>query len=147
MSERRRVLVGSGGADVEEAPSIPATVHRHGTHGHGHVHSMPERDRPLSRKSLAALAAVGGILPSPTALVVLLSTATAHRVAFGLSLIVAFSVGLAGALVAVGVFALRARELIRRRLHSRLATALPVVSAAVIVGAGLYLVGKAAGQL
>ena len=147
VPDRRLVLVASGGAAIEQTPSSVPHLHDWGDHEHGHVHPLPDPDRPLSRKSLAALAVAGGILPSPTALVVLLSTATAHRIAFGLSLIVAFSLGLAGALVAVGAFALRARELVRRRLHGGLAGALPIISAAVIVGVGLYLMGKAAGQL
>jgi ABC-type nickel/cobalt efflux system permease component RcnA len=104
-------------------------------------------DRPLSRKSLAGLAIAGGILPSPTALVVLVSTFSAHRAAFGLSLIVAFSVGLAGALVAVGIVALRAREMVSRRLSGRFLKLMSLASAAVILGVGVFLVAKGAVQI
>jgi hypothetical protein len=62
-------------------------------------------------------------------------------------LIVAFSVGLAGALTTVGVVAIRARDLFARRLTGRLANALPVGSAAVIFAAGAVLLARAAVQL
>jgi nickel/cobalt transporter (NicO) family protein len=79
----------------------------------------------------------GGILPSPTAIVVLTSTLIYHRIGYGLALIAAFSVGLAAALIAVGTAAVAARAFAARRMHSRLAGVLPLVSAAVIVGFGL----------
>jgi nickel/cobalt exporter len=119
----------------------------HRDHEHGRVQVLPDPDRPLSGRGLAGLALAGGMLPSPTALVVLLSTVQHHRVPFGLALIGAFSVGLAAALVGVGVLALRARELVSHRMHGRLWRAIPVASAAVIFGVGLFLVAKAAAQL
>jgi ABC-type nickel/cobalt efflux system permease component RcnA len=120
----------------------------HDVHGHSHDHSTVDPSRSLlSRKGLAALAVSGGLLPSPTALVVLLASVAIHRVAFGLALIVAFSVGLAGALTTVGVVAIRARDLFARRLPGRLANALPVGSAAVIFAAGAVLLARAAVQL
>jgi ABC-type nickel/cobalt efflux system permease component RcnA len=122
--------------------------HDHGEHGHWHDHSALDPSRSLlSRKGLTALAVSGGLLPSPTALVVLLASVALHRVAFGLALIVAFSVGLAGALTTVGVVAIRARDLFARRLTGRLANALPVGSAAVIFAAGAVLLARAAVQL
>ena len=131
--------------------------HAHGEdhdhdHGHSHSHSHdrtvldPSRSL-LSRKGLAALAVSGGLLPSPTALVVLLASVALHRVVFGLGLIVAFSVGLAAALTTVGVVAIRARDAFARRLRGRLAGALPVGSAAVIFAAGAVLLARAAVQL
>jgi len=116
-------------------------------HDHGHEHPPPDATRPLSRRSLAGLALAGGILPSPTALVVLLSTVHQHRVAFGLSLIVAFSVGLAAALVAVGLLALRARAAIAPRLGGRLAYAIPLISATAILVVGVVLVTEAVARL
>ena len=123
--------------------------HRHGTgdggHVHGHTHLDP--DRPLARRSLVGLALAGGILPSPTALVVLLSTVHQHRVGFGLALIAAFSLGLAGALVGVGLVALRARRAVQNRLSGRVAFALPAASAAAILIVGIVLVAQAATRI
>jgi nickel/cobalt exporter len=116
-------------------------AHSHGQNaGHAHPH---EAQAPLSRKGLAAIAVSGGILPSPSALLVLLAAVALHRVAFGLSLIAAFSLGLAAALVAVGILAIRAKDLIAGRFHGRLARSLPLISAGAIAVAGLILTVRA----
>jgi nickel/cobalt exporter len=108
---------------------------RHG-HDHPHVH------RPLSRRGLVALAFAGGILPSPSALVVLLGSVSIGRTALGLVLIAAFSVGLAASLVAVGVLAIRARHVATGRLPARLMRLAPVVSAGCIALVGLALTAR-----
>jgi nickel/cobalt exporter len=113
---------------------------------HGHVHTVPEGP-VLSRKGLAALAVAGGILPSPTALVVLLAAVALHRLVFGLALIFGFSVGLAAALIVVGVMALRARDLVSRRMSSRVGQVIPLLSASAIVAVGAFLVARAVTQL
>lgn len=115
---------------------------------HGHAHSHPHPEGPvLSRKGLIALAVAGGILPSPTALVVLLAAIALHRVMFGLALIGAFSVGLAAALVVVGILALRAREFVSRRMSSTWGRLVPVLSASAIVVVGLVLTIRGATQI
>jgi len=106
---------------------------------HGHAHPHPVPSRPLSRKSLTALAVAGGMLPSPTALVVLLAAVALDRIAYGLALIGAFSLGLATALVVVGLIALRARDVVAGRMSGRTARLVPVLSAASIALLGLVL--------
>ena len=96
----------------------------------------------MTPRSLLALAVAGGILPSPTAFVVLLGAVRAHRIAYGLGLILAFSVGLAAALVLVGVFALRARSVVSNKLTGRWGGLLPIGSALLIVGFGLFFVSR-----
>ena len=77
-------------------------------------------------RGLFAVGVSGGLLPCPSALVVLLAAISLHRVAFGLLLIVAFSLGLALSITGVGLIAVaaearvRASE-IRRRRPSRAA--------------------------
>jgi ABC-type nickel/cobalt efflux system permease component RcnA len=140
------LVLGLGAAMFLTRYRASRASHRH-THGHvdGHTHALPVSDRPLSRRSLATLALAGGILPSPTALVVLVSTVgVQHRTAFGLALVVAFSVGLAAALVGVGLLALRIREFTFRRLAGRLTHLVPLVSAAVVLCVGLFLSAKGA---
>jgi nickel/cobalt exporter len=110
----------------------------HHDHGHDHGH-INEHEAPLSRRGLTALAVAGGILPSPTALVVLLAAIALGRVAYGLALIAAFSLGLAGALVVVGILALRARDALTSRVSGRTARLVPVLSAASIAVLGLVL--------
>ena len=75
-------------------------VHDHGHgHGHGHGHELPTRITP---RGLIAAGAAAGLIPCPSALVVLLAAVSQQRVAPGLGLIVAFSLGLAGTLTPWG---------------------------------------------
>ncbi|MGI8995859.1 MAG: nickel/cobalt transporter, partial [Pyrinomonadaceae bacterium] len=74
-----------------------AHVHSHG--GREHSHLPPGTDgTPVTWRSLLALGVSGGLLPCPSALVVMLSAITLGRVGYGLILVVAFSVGLASVL-------------------------------------------------
>jgi ABC-type nickel/cobalt efflux system permease component RcnA len=107
-----------------------------------HRHAHPHADRPLSRRGLLALAFSGGILPSPTALVVLLGSASIGRTALGLAMIAAFSVGLAASLVGVGALAIRARGVAQRRFPERVMRLSPVVSAAAIAVIGVVLTAR-----
>jgi ABC-type nickel/cobalt efflux system permease component RcnA len=83
-----------------------------GDHGPGgHTHDVPDRITPAS---LVALGVSGGIVPCPSALVVLLSAIALQRIGFGMVLIAAFSVGLAAVLIAIGMTMLYARRLVDR---------------------------------
>jgi nickel/cobalt transporter (NicO) family protein len=150
---RELALVGASAATSRDAGmggGSHAAEHRHDDgedrHGHGHEQE-PAAERVISRKGIAALAVSGGLLPSPTALVVLTAAAAYHRVGYGLGLIVAFSLGLATALIGVALLALRARALVSRQLGSKVAGILPIASAAVIVGFGLFFVAKGLAQV
>ncbi len=118
-------------------------------HGDGHVHShMPEGE--VSLGSLAALGASGGLVPCPSALVLLLSSVALGRVALGLTLLVAFSLGLAMVLMGIGMMVLYAKHLLpdSQRSATNLAFRyLPVASAAVIVCAGVLMTGVALGVI
>jgi ABC-type nickel/cobalt efflux system permease component RcnA len=123
--------------------------HAHG-HDHAHAHDRVLVLRPdgrLSRRGILTLAFAGGILPAPSALLAMLAAIQAHRVVYGLALVAAFSAGLAGALLGVGIGALRARDAIARRASERVALALPLVSAVAIVVAGLAIAVRAASAL
>ena len=89
--------------------------HQHGTlvhdHGDGHVHSHAPAGE-ISMSSLIALGASGGLVPCPSALVLLLSAIALGRIGLGLGLLVAFSLGLAGVLMAIGVIVLYAKQLL-----------------------------------
>lgn len=112
--------------------------HDHGP-GHHHHHHIPgDDDRPITWRSLLALGVSGGLLPCPSALVVLLSAIALGRVGFGLLLIVAFSAGLAGVLTAIGLALVYASRLFARLpLDGRLPRLLPIASAALVTLAGL----------
>src|SRR5207247_7030262 len=115
--------------------------------GHEHGHELASRPKAISRRGLAALAVSGGILPSPTALVVLTGAIAYHRIGYGLGLIVAFSLGLATALIAIAILALRARSLLSRNLGSGVGGLLPIAPAAVLIGSRLFFVDRGLGQI
>jgi ABC-type nickel/cobalt efflux system permease component RcnA len=116
--------------------------HPHGeAGGGGHDHGGP-------RGSILALGASAGLIPCPTALVVLLGAISQHRVGLGLILIVAFSMGLAATLTGLGVAVVHAsRALARLRVPGRLAGSLSAASAALIVIVGAVLTAQAVPQL
>jgi nickel/cobalt transporter (NicO) family protein len=123
--------------------------HDHGhdhDHGHhhgpgGHSHAPPE---DLSTRSLLVVGASAGVIPCPSALVLLLGAIALDRVGYGLVLVLAFSLGLAGLLSIIGLLVLYARRWVERLpLDGRFAAAIPTVSALVIVGLGVLLTVQA----
>jgi nickel/cobalt transporter (NicO) family protein len=121
--------------------------HAHAHHGHTHTHMPPGADgQPVTWRSLLALGISGGLLPCPSALVVLLSAIALQRVAFGMLLIVAFSLGLASVLTGIGLTLVYARRLFDHLpSDGRLLRTLPVASAAFITLAGLAITVRALG--
>jgi nickel/cobalt transporter (NicO) family protein len=85
------------------------------------------------------MGAAAGLIPCPSALVVLLAAVSQHEVALGMLLIVAFSLGLAATLTALGLAVVYARRLAPRLKLPRIAAALPAASALLIVGVGCVL--------
>lgn len=117
--------------------------HCHDHHGddHGHSHAPPA---DLSIRALAAAGVSAGLLPCPSAMVLMLGAISLGRTAYGLVLVVAFSLGLAIVLSSIGLLFLYARRSMDRLpLGGRIASAIPVVSAVVIVGLGLMLTVRA----
>ena len=101
-------------------------------HHHHHHHDVTPR-------GLLGMGAAAGLIPCPSALVVLLAAVSQHEVGLGMLLIVAFSLGLAGTLTALGLAVVYARRLVPRLRLPRLAAALPAASALLIVGVGCVL--------
>ena len=111
---------------------------RRARHARGHHHHHHGDD--IDVRGILGIGAAAGLLPCPSALVVLLSAIALHRLAFGLALIVAFSVGLAATITAIGLVAVLARRAFgRARLDGPVIRALPALSAAVIVVVGLVI--------
>ncbi len=128
--------------DHPHHPPLSPVTHSHG--GHSHSHIPPGVDGRVTWNSLLALGISGGLLPCPSALVVFLSAVSLHRVGFGLLLVTAFSLGLAGTLTGIGLVFVYAGRLMKRQLDlqpvsMRFVRMLPVVSALAIacVGAGI----------
>ena len=128
------------------AAVLRTRLRRRRDHAHGHHHHHPHDETPdtLSVRSLLAVGVSGGLLPCPSALVVLLAAISLHRIAFGLVLIVAFSAGLALTITGIGLVAVLARSTFRRiGFDGRLMRLLPAASALVILGAGLAMTIRA----
>lgn len=143
----QRVLRLTGGVDHHHHHH-PGHSHGHG-HGHSHSHSHEQGgDGEVTLGSLLALGASGGLVPCPSALVLLLSSIALGRVGLGLVLLVSFSLGLASVLVAIGMAVLFAKNLLPAGVASadnRFFRWVPVLSACVIVIVGLVLTGVSLG--
>jgi ABC-type nickel/cobalt efflux system permease component RcnA len=152
-ARQQRTRAGTAGGHEHEA------AHRHPhDRAHGHDHGRRhEHDHPVSgaapalrTRDVAALGIVGGLVPSGSALILLLSSIALGEVAFGIVLIVAFGVGMAVVLVgiATGVVLLRRSPRLgfgaagNPRLR-RLTEALPVVSGVAVVALGVVLTVEA----
>jgi nickel/cobalt transporter (NicO) family protein len=111
-------------------------------HHHGHTHHHHDLNRRVSLRELLTLGISGGIVPCPAALVVLLSAVSIQRIGFGLLLIVAFSIGLAAVLIAIGLLMVYAREFMSRfQTNGQVITRwLPLASSAIITLFGFGLI-------
>jgi ABC-type nickel/cobalt efflux system permease component RcnA len=119
--------------------------HDHGPNGHSHV---PEGDVTLG--SLIALGASGGLVPCPSALVLLLSSVALGRVGLGMILLVSFSAGLAVVLMTIGVLVLYAKHLLpdsEKASQHPAFRLIPVFSAAVVMCIGLVMTGVSLGVI
>jgi ABC-type nickel/cobalt efflux system permease component RcnA len=106
-------------------------------HHHHHHHHGPE---DLSWRGILAMGTAAGIIPCPSALVVLLGAIAQGEIALGMLMIVAFSLGLAATLTLLGIAVVSAGRVIKRlNVPARVVTVLPAVSALLIVGVGLVL--------
>jgi nickel/cobalt transporter (NicO) family protein len=156
---RTRLALGAGtllpprtGPGAELAWKGHSHEHEHGaSHSHGlgeHTHQPPRPGTGMG--PLVAMGVAGGLLPCPSALIVMLSAIALHRVAFGLVLIIAFSLGLALMLTGIGVALAAGAPLLARlpgrdRLPSglRLVRFVSVGAALVITVAGIVLTVQA----
>lgn len=135
-----------------------AKPHRHDIahdddHGRAQdLHANQGRAPAVTWRSLLALGVAGGVVPCPSAIVVMLAAISLGQVVFGMLLIVAFSLGLAGVLTGIGLALVLGKRLSGRYGSTRLASvpalaralaALPVLSAFAVTLAGLAITYQA----
>jgi nickel/cobalt exporter len=97
---------------------------------------------------MSTMGASAGLIPCPSALVVLIAALGQHRVGLGLALIVAFSLGLAATLTALGIAVVRARGIaVRLDRSGRVTAALPAISTVLVLAVGLLLTARALPEL
>jgi ABC-type nickel/cobalt efflux system permease component RcnA len=139
----------SGGADHVH---IGGGHHHHHHHDHGHdpgQHVHDDHGRAVASSvgkegvgawSLVVLGVSGGIVPCTDAILMLGFAITANRLWLGLPLLLAFSAGLAGVLIAVGMAVVAFKGVAGSHLgDSRLFKALPIISALLVTALGLWL--------
>jgi nickel/cobalt transporter (NicO) family protein len=138
------LVVGVGIGVLRSRVKAAKHHHHHGSHDHG-SHDHGSHTHEVSARSLIAMGASAGMIPCPSALVVLLAALSQHEVALGLVLITAFSLGLAATITGIGLVVVYARALLSRLdlAGSRTAAALPAVSALAIVVVGCVLTAQA----
>ena len=118
----------------------PAGWHEHD--GIGHTHLPPEG---IGRRGLFALGLSGGMVPSVSALLILIGSISIGRPAFGIVLTIAFGLGMAFVLVGVGLALVYARRFVERfpaATPLRLSPRLPLVTAVIVLVAGLLIAGQ-----
>ena len=128
-------------ADHEHAPDETAV----GEHSHGgvaHTH-LPPAGTTISWRSLFVLGLAGGLIPSTSALLILLGSIAAGRPAFGFVLVVAFGLGMALVMGGIGLALVLARGRLDRVDASsplgRVSGVVPLAAATLVFGLGLYL--------
>ena len=113
-------------------------------HGRAILSEVSHHHAAPGRGGLLTLGVSGGLVPCPEALVVLMLSVSLGRIAFGLALLTAFTVGLAAVLMAIGCTMVLAGPTIKKVAgESSIVRALPVISAAVVTVLGIAMVVQA----
>ncbi|MDF9816200.1 high frequency lysogenization protein HflD [Streptomyces sp. SPB162] len=137
-------------AHGHEAAGGGEKPHRHGFFGHHHRHGPEAADpQPFTTRGLVGLGVAGGLVPSPSALVVLLGAIALGRTVFGAVLVLAYGLGMAATLTAVGLLLVRlggrAAKVADRPLFAglrRIAPYTALLTAALVLLVGLGLVAR-----
>ena len=122
-------------------PRTPTTSeHSHGGVAHSH---LPPAGTTISWRSLFVLGLAGGLIPSTSALLILLGSIAAGRPAFGFVLVVAFGLGMALVMGGIGLALVLARGRLDRvdagSLLGRASSFVPLAAAFLVFGLGIYL--------
>jgi ABC-type nickel/cobalt efflux system permease component RcnA len=154
-------------------PAANAAAHGHDEHGHDHEHDpeagadhdhglehqhgglthshAPAPGSTITWRSLFALGLVGGLIPSTSALLILLGSIAAGRPAFGFVLVVAFGLGMAAVMGGIGLAMVAARTRLDRVPNggslSLVRDTVPLVAAVLVFGLGVYLTVQALGTV
>jgi ABC-type nickel/cobalt efflux system permease component RcnA len=118
--------------------------HSHGGIRHSH---LPAAGSSLTWRGLFVLGLAGGLIPSTSALLILLGSIAAGRPAFGLVLVIAFGLGMAAVMTGVGLAMIFARTRLDRMPSrsglGRLAAVAPLVASVAVLALGLVLTWQA----
>jgi len=135
--------------DAKAEARVPVLVD---THSHStseidaHDHDHRPADRGYKRLTLVGMGLAGGLVPSPSALVVLIASIGLGRTGFGVALVLGYGVGMAATLIAVGYLIARLpdrlgrlRTLGKRPIIARIVRFGAVITAGLVLVVGLVL--------
>ncbi len=172
----RRVVMGRSGHSHLRLPGLPDHDHDHDhahPHPHPHAHDLPEHGHthphphphhhphehdhdhepaPFRKAWLVLMGVAGGLVPTPSALVVLLGAIALHRTWFGVILVGLYGLGMAAALMGAGLLLVHLQSWLERHWYERPRAAqllryLPSITALLLVGGGLSIVLRGWAQL
>src|SRR4029450_10159114 len=133
--ERVSPWLGLGSGLLLAGVGVGLLVRARPGHGHPHPHEHPDPDhphphdhdhhqgaapgagRPLGWRGLVAVGLAGGLVPSPSAVVVLLGGIALGQAWFGVALVLGYGIGMAAALTGIGLLLARLRTRLDRRLR------------------------------
>jgi len=126
--------------------------HAHAGHA-GDPHDAQVEDPPPFKKAwLVLMGVAGGLVPTPSALVVLLGAMALHRTWFGVVLVALYGLGMAASLMSAGLILVRLQGWLERSWYQRPKAALvlrylPAITALLLIGGGLSVIVRGAAQL
>ncbi len=125
--------------------------HKHGWFGRGHSHSHSP-DQGFGKGGLIGLGVAGGLVPSPSALLVLLAATALGRTWFGIGLVLGYGLGMAIALSLAGLLLVKLRGSLDRFAATRavarmdrVVVLLPILTALLVLAVGTGLALRALG--
>jgi ABC-type nickel/cobalt efflux system permease component RcnA len=146
------LLLASVGASLV-VRTLRRREHAH-AHQHDHASSRGDDAGPVGWHSLVTLGLAGGLVPAPSALLVLLAAAALGRAWMGVALVVAYGLGMAATLTGTGLALVHLRASLDHGTKGRHAVALhrlgrllPLTTAGIVLAVGLLLAARAAAQL
>ncbi|MFI5743512.1 nickel/cobalt transporter [Streptomyces anulatus] len=140
--------------ELQATPSVATLAPPDHEHHPADTSTAPRTARRTSRSGLIGMGIAGGLVPSPSALVVLLGAVALGRTAFGVLLVIGYGLGMAATLTLAGLLLVRLRERIESHDRARtlrhhpllrkLARTGPVITSLLVVAVGLGLTLRAA---
>ncbi|QTA36776.1 nickel/cobalt transporter [Streptomyces sp. CA-256286] len=140
--------------ELQAIPAVATLAPPKHQHHPAATSTAPRNARRTSRSGLIGMGIAGGLVPSPSALVVLLGAVALGRTAFGVLLVIGYGLGMAATLTLAGLLLVRLRERIENHDRARtlrhhpllrkLARTGPVITALLVVAVGLGLTLRAA---
>ena len=123
---------------VQHSNDNKTIAHKHGSHEHVSMETIQKNGIWTS----VMMGVSGGIVPCPTALVILFLAISLQKLKLGLMLILLFSFGLALSLTILGIVFSKGAKFVNRYDQSKIIARLPIISAFIIIVIGVAIIAK-----